>query len=117
MFGPKHPDINAPGNQRAFPYWPGLGIQVPSMIPGQIMSGEIVDIRVNRIPSETDYNPGDIRRIPAPNAPANDVTGAAELMTHKTPMGRGSGVGLMDMLQTSIAQTQARAMEGPKDGS
>lgn len=103
-------------NTRAFPYWPPLGIQQPAFIPGQQLAGEVQDIRINRIPQDTDFNQSDVRRLPTPNAPANDVTGAGELLTHSAPMGRGSGIGLMDMLQMSIAQ-QGQQGTADKNGS
>lgn len=97
-----------------FPYWQPLRLQVASLIPGQQMTGEIKDIGINKIPSETDYNNSDVRKIPFPVAPGQDVTSAKDLLYKPTPQGRGAGVGLMDMLQTSITQTQA---QGGSNGS
>lgn len=99
-------------NVNRFPFWQRpAGIQVPNLIPGQQMTGEIQDIRLNRIPLKTDFNNGDVRKIPFPQAPNNDVSSARDLLTHQIPQGRGAGVGLMDMLQTSIVQQQNQGGE------
>lgn len=111
----KIPNILDPGVNQ-FPFWTPLKVQVPSLIPGQQMTGEIKDIGINKIPSETDYNKSDVRQIPFPTAPGQDVSGAQALLFKPIPQGRGAGVGLMDMLQTSIAQTQAQG-QGGENGS
>lgn len=98
-----------------FPFWTPSRVQVPSLIPGQQMTGEIKDIVLNKIPSETDYNNSDVRQIPFPVAPGQDVSSANQLLFKPTPQGRGAGVGLLDMLQTSIIQTQQQ--QGGENGS
>lgn len=106
----KIPNILDPGVNQ-FPFWTPLRVQIPSLIPGQQMTGEVEDIRINKIPSETDYNNSDVRKIPFPTAPGQDVSSAQALLFKPVPQGRGAGVGLMDMLQTSIAQTQAQGKD------
>lgn len=111
----KIPNILEPGVNQ-FPFWNPLRVQVPSLIPGQQMTGEVEDINLNKIPLKTDFNKSDIRQIPFPTAPGQDVSSAQDLLFKPIPQGRGAGVGLMDMLQTSIAQTQAQG-QGGENGS
>ena len=101
-------------NINQFPYWTPLRLQIVSLIPGQQMTGALRDIGINKIPSETDYNNSDVRQIPFPKAPAQDVTSSQALLFKPVPQGRGAGVGLMDMLQTSIKATQT---QGGEDGN
>lgn len=102
-------------NTQNFPYWaPLAGAQSPLLIPGAQLARMVEDVKINRTPEETDFNRGDIRQIPLPTAPGQDVTSAGALLVHSTPMGRGAGVGLFDMLTQSITQTQN---QGGENGS
>jgi hypothetical protein len=93
------------GNVQAFPYWPRTGIQNQFIIPGHILAGEVSDIAINRIPWETDFNNGDIRTIPFPGSPAQQVTDSIKIINHLTPLGHGQSANLMDLLVNSIIQT------------
>jgi len=100
----KIPDILTPATN-LYPYWQNLGIQNPNMIPGHILAGEISDIGINRIPSETDFNNSDIRTIPTPGSPRQDVSASQKLQVHNAEMGRGAAVSLMDMFNQSMDTT------------
>lgn len=89
-------------NTSQFPYWFNPGVQPAYNIPGQMLAGEIADIGINRIPSETDYNNSDIRTIPTPDSPSQQVGQARQLQTHRAEMGRGAAIGLTDLLVQSI---------------
>lgn len=107
----KTPNLLA-ANTAAWPYWQNPGVQYPNMIPGQQMAGEIADIGINRIPSETDFNQGDIRTIPTPDSPRQQIGESLLMQVHSAEMGRGASVSLLDMLTqqtsdlTKIAENQ-----------
>ena len=106
--------ILAPKGDSNFPYWPGLGIQNQNLIPGQQMAGEVVDIPLNKSMYMLHYLINDIQRIPSPEA-LQDKKNASLFIEGQPVLGRGSGIGLTDMLLTSIAQTQAQGQtEIPK---
>lgn len=98
---PKTPNLLA-ANTASFPYWQNPGVQYPNMIPGQQMAGEIADIGINRIPSETDYNQADIRTIPTPDSPSQQVGQARQIQVHRAELGRGAAIGLTDLLIQSM---------------
>ena len=101
-------NIMRPRGSENFPYWPKPPIQLQNAIPGQQMAGEVADIPINKSMYFYGYKRGDIRTIPTPST-FQDKKTAAQFIEGQPIMGRGAGVGLIDMLQLSIAQTQAQA--------
>lgn len=101
----KTPNLLA-ANTAQYPYWIAPGVQVPNLIPGQQMAGEIQDIGINRIPSETDYNQSDIRTIPTPDSPSQQVGQSIQIQAHRPELGRGASIGLTDLLIQSVQVTQ-----------
>ncbi len=97
----KTPNLLA-ANTSQYPYWIAPGVQYPNMIPGQQMAGEIADIGINRIPSETDYNHADIRTIPTPDSPSQQVSQSRKIQVHRAELGRGAAIGLTDLLIQSV---------------
>lgn len=98
--------LNPKGNNN-FPYWPPLRIQDAGLIPGQQMAGEISDILINKDRYSLPYTVQEVNSTPFPEA-LQDKRGAAELLETTPIMGRGAGVGLTDMLLTSIAEVKAQ---------
>lgn len=93
-------NINQP-NTNQYPFWsPPFGIQNPRQIVGGGIASMIEDLQFNRIPSETDYLQSDIRTIPTP-ATNIDTKTALSFETHRAQLGRGSAIGLADMLLQS----------------
>lgn len=101
----KTPNLLAP-NTAAWPYWGNAGVQYPNLIAGQQLARELEDIGINRIPAQTDYEKADLRTIPTPGSPNQDIKSAFLLQTHQAELGRGASVSLMDMMNSSIKQTQ-----------
>jgi hypothetical protein len=100
-------NILKPAGDKNFPYWPGLGIQNISAIPGDQIAGEISDIPINRSMHMLGYSVQDIDKVSTPEA-LQDRRGATELLETPPPLGRGAGTGLTDMLLMSVAKQQAQ---------
>jgi hypothetical protein len=93
-------NINDPKTNQ-YPFWtPPFGIQNPRQIVGGGIDSMIEDLQYNRIPSETDYLNSDIRVIPTPSTNVDTRT-ARTFQVKPTPLGRGSGRSLVDMLLQS----------------
>lgn len=93
-------NINKP-NTNLYPLWtPPFSIQNPRQIVGGGIDSMIEDLPLNRIPSETDYLNSDIRTIPRPETNIDQQTAMA-FQTHRAQLGRGSAIGLVDMLLMS----------------
>ena len=102
-------NILAPKGNANFPYWPGLAIQDSFSIPGAQIAGEVSDIRLNKSMYMLPYAVQDINKVEKPEA-LQDKKGAAEFLETTPTMGRGSGVGLTDMLLISVAQQRAQGV-------
>lgn len=102
-------DILKPQGDRNFPYWPKLGVQNQNLIPGQQMAGEVSDIPLNKSMYMMHYLISDIQKVITPEA-LQDRKNASLFIERQPIMGRGEGVGLLDMLQMSVAQTQAQGV-------
>ena len=102
-------NILKPKGNNNFPYWPGLAIQDSFSIPGAQIAGEVSDIRLNKSMYMLPYTIQPINRIPSPEA-LQDKKGAAAFLETTPIMGRGSGVGLTDMLLMSVAQQRAQGV-------
>jgi hypothetical protein len=93
-------NINKP-NTNQYPFWtPPFGIQNPRQIVGGGIDSMIEDLQFNRIPSETDFLNSDIRTIPTPQTNIDTKT-ALTFETHRAQLGRGSAIGLTDLLLMS----------------
>lgn len=93
-------NINKP-NTKEYPLWaPPFGIQNPRQIVGGGIASMLEDLQYNRIPSETDYLVSDIRTIPTPQTNIDTKT-ALKFETHRAQLGRGSAIGLTDLLLMS----------------
>lgn len=93
-------NINQP-NTAVYPFWtPPFSIQNPRLIVGGNLESALQDLQFNRIPSETDYLNSDIRTIPTPQTNIDTQT-AMSFETHRAQLGRGSAIGLVDMLLQS----------------
>ncbi len=93
-------NINQP-NTSQYPFWPPpFGIQNPRQIVGGGIDSMIEDLQFNRIPSETDYLQSDIRTIPTPQTNIDTRT-ATTFEAHRAQLGRGSAIGLTDLLLMS----------------
>lgn len=98
-------DLTKP-NTESFPYWQNPGVQNQYIIPGVQIAGMIDDIRINRIPSQTDFNDSDIRAIPIVDTSKPDTEAIQALQTHTAELGRGASVSLIDMFKMSMDEVR-----------
>ena len=85
-----------------YPYWRNSHIQYPNMIPGGMIAREIQDIGINRIPSETDYQIADVRVVPVPGSPNQQIRVTQAMEVNLPEQGHGAAVTLTDMLVMSM---------------
>lgn len=103
-------NILKPQGDKNFPYWPGVPLQESQSIPGQQVAGEIADININRDRYSMPYAVGDVSTLRTAEA-LQDKTGATRFIEGRPVMGRGAGVGLTEMLLTSITAQQTQGID------
>lgn len=96
----------SPGLSPNYPFWGAESVQRPTLIAGGQLESMLEDLATNRIPLRDEVSHSDIRRIPIPESPVQRISDASQLQDTPPIMGRGPGVGLMDMLTASIVNNR-----------